>query len=109
MANPLKGEVSFTAGEDNFTLRFDTNALISLEDRLDAPISKIGEVLSTGISVRTLRSMLWAGLLANHKLTEEETGRVMDLIGLERAGELAAEALTKAMPRAEGESSARPR
>lgn len=106
MSNPLKGEVAFTAGEHSFTLRFDTNALISLEEKLGVPISKIGETLAAGISVGALRSMLWAGLLAHHKLTEDETSRVMDDIGLERAGELAAEALTKAMPKADRKATA---
>lgn len=109
MANPLKGEVGFTANGDDYILQFNTNALISLEERLGVPISRMGALLAEGVSVGAVRSMLWAGLLSRHNMSLEEAGTIMDAIGLERAAELAADALQKSMPKGDADGADRPR
>ena len=53
-------------------LRFDLNALVELEERLKI---NIGEIQSVAASARTIRAMIWTGLLhADATLTEQQVG-----------------------------------
>lgn len=109
MANPLKGEVSFTADGVAYTLVFTTNAIIALEDKISLPISRIGELLAN-IGAREMRTMFWAALLDRHGVTEDEAGAIMDAVGgIVPASELVTDALVKAMPQEEARGTARPR
>lgn len=66
MANPLKGEVSFT-GSDGETrkLSFSAEALFRLEDVLGKPMGAIEADMrnSDKFGLATIRTMFWAGLL----------------------------------------------
>ncbi|WP_374390194.1 GTA-gp10 family protein [Brevundimonas sp.] len=108
MANPMKGEVSFEAGGDRYVLAYTINALVTLESKLGVTTTQLGELLGANLSMGNLRTLFWAGLLANHDCTEEEAGNLISDIGITRAGELIGEGLTKAFPEA-GKSTARPR
>lgn len=73
MANPHKGEVAFDADGKTYTLRFSSNAICELEERLDKSFTKIGAELQAAVetdpaSIRfgTLRAIFWAGLQDHH-------------------------------------------
>lgn len=58
------------------TLKLDLNALIALEDRTGEPFDKI---FNGGLTLKTVRRLLWAGLLhENADLTESEAGALID-------------------------------
>jgi len=110
MSNPLKGEVTFDAQGETYTLAFPINSLIALEERLGCGIVNIGDQLNAGATMGTIRALFWAGLIANHNLTEADAGELMDEIGLAEAATLAGQSLSQSMPSAGGgKSSARPR
>lgn len=53
----------------NLTLLFDINALCDLEEETDKSFPEIIREMTaapTGVSMRMLRALLWAGLRANH-------------------------------------------
>lgn len=108
MSNPLKGEITFTADGENYTLAFTINALCALEERLGIGVSEIGEKLGGKVSIGTLRAVFWAGLLAHHDLSEEAAGDIITSVGAARAGELIGQGFAAAFPEA-GKSTGRPR
>jgi hypothetical protein len=72
MPNPMKGEVSFTAGEEEYTLLLDWEAMFAIEDALDQPIDIIlGQIgaASEGrarIKLGTMATVLACGLQTYH-------------------------------------------
>jgi hypothetical protein len=79
-ANPMKGEVSFEASGETYTLQFSIDALCVLEEKLDMSVGKMAAKLADDPRLSFLRTVFWGGLQANHpKVTVKEAG---DLIGL---------------------------
>lgn len=107
MANPMKGEVAFTAGDDTYTLVYSINALVTLEDKLQIATSQIGELLGERMSMTSLRTLFWAGLIDRHDCSEQEAGNLISEVGIAKSAELIGEALSKAFPEA-GKSKGRP-
>ena len=100
MANSHRGEVVFTAGGKERTLRFGTNALCEIEEAAGAGINAVIERLQGGDpSIRTMRMLFAAGL----GVPAEAAGAVMDEIGVAKAGELIGEALALAFPAGDGQ------
>lgn len=108
MANPLKGEVGFRVGDNDFTMVYTINALVTLEERLQVTTAQIGDLLGNNLSMANLRAMFWAGLLEHHGCSEEGAGDLISALGIQEAAELIANALSKAFPEA-GKSKASPR
>lgn len=80
MANAQKGKISITLDKER-TLRFTLNALAEIEDKLGVPLSKLAEV---ELGVKTVRTMLWAGLIhEDEELTEKQVGNMVDFGNLE--------------------------
>lgn len=76
-ANKERGEAKVVLGGVEHTLRYDLNALVELEEKMGIPLSEMGE---TKISIKNVRSMLWAGLIhENADLTEVEVGSLVDM------------------------------
>lgn len=98
MANPLKGEVQFTAGEHSFTLAFPINSIIALEDRLGFGVTQLGNQMQDGARMGMIRTMFWAGLIAHHDVSEEDAGDLIDLVGITESADLVGRALALAMP-----------
>ncbi|MCY8048446.1 gene transfer agent family protein [Bacillus haynesii] len=93
MANKQRGESKVTLGDKEYSLRYDLNALVELEDRMGVPLSEMGEMK---ITIRTVRSMLWAGVLhENPDVTEEELGKYVDMENLEDIQGAISEAFSK--------------
>lgn len=112
MANPHKGEVSFQAGDETFTLRFSANALAELEDALDKSVMEIADLMQSekGLRIKTLRTIFWAGLLDHHEgVTEKRAGDIISDIGMGEAAEIIGRAFAAAFPAADGEKGENPR
>lgn len=75
MANRYRAIVDVEVGGEQRRLRFDLNALAEIEDRLQLDgITEVFGRLEKG-SIKTLRVLLWAGLLHEAPdLTEREVG-----------------------------------
>ena len=86
MANPMKGEVGFTAGGEQYALIYTINALVTLEQKLGVTTAQIGELLGANLSMGNLRTLFWAGLLERHDCTEEGAGELISEIGIQKAG-----------------------
>ncbi|MFC5371398.1 hypothetical protein ACFPIF_02465 [Brevundimonas faecalis] len=110
MANPLKGEVQFTAGENSYTLAFPINSIITLEEHLGFGVTQLGVQMQDGARMGMIRTMFWAGLIAHHHVSEEDTGEIIDLVGITESADLVGRALALAMPSARGaKGTGRPR
>lgn len=93
MANRQKKVVALTLDKPR-TLRFTLNSLAEIEDRLGVPLTKMAEV---ELGIKSIRTMLWAGLIHEDKqVTEEEVGDLVDFENLEYVQEKVAEAFTAA-------------
>ena len=96
MANPARGEVAFTVANTEYTLKFSTNAICELEDRLNKSISVIVEGMDR---ITVVRAMLWAGLQAKHpEMTLQDAGDIIDRGGMAHIAETISKALTLAFP-----------
>ncbi|WP_396190307.1 GTA-gp10 family protein [Flavobacterium sp.] len=96
MANPARGEVALAVADTEYTLKFSTNAICELEDRLDKGLNLI---VANMERLTTVRALLWAGLRAKHPdVTITQAGEIIDRIGMAQATEVIGKALTAAFP-----------
>lgn len=80
MANKQKGNVSVSLDKVR-TLRYTLNALGEIEDRLGVSIQDMGDIKMT---IKNLRTLLWAGLMHEDKeLTELQVGDMVDVKNLQ--------------------------
>lgn len=99
MANPARGEVAFKVDDTEYTLKFSTNAICELEDRLDKGLNTI---VGNMERVTTVRALLWAGLRAHHpEVTIGSTGEIIDRAGIATITEAIGKALAAAFPKVE--------
>ena len=66
---------TFEAGERQYKLKFTINSLCTFEDEYGIGIT---DALVNTRGIYYLRGLLWAGLLAEHNATVEQTGEIMD-------------------------------
>lgn len=85
MANKIKGEASFTIGGTEYTICFNNDALIQLEDKLDRGIVAITSEMQRWsaeperLRLKWVRALLWAGLRKHHPtMTVEQTSELID-------------------------------
>lgn len=96
MANPARGEVAFRVADSEYTLKFSTNAICELEERLDKGLNTI---VANMERLTTVRALLWAGLRAKHPdVTIAQAGEMIDRVGMAEATETIGKALTAAFP-----------
>lgn len=75
MANKQRGYVTVSLDKLR-NLKFTTNALAELEDTLGQPVTQLN---AETVGIKTLRAMLWAGLLhESPDLSITEAGALMD-------------------------------
>lgn len=111
MANRHRGEVSFAAGGETYTLRYSANALAELEDALDKSVGEIVELMQSqkGLRIKTVRTIFRAGLLDRHPdITDQQAGDIISDVGLGEAANLLGRAFTAAFPPVEGGASESP-
>jgi tail tube GTA-gp10-like protein len=104
MSNPYKGEVEFTADKKAYKLHYNINAMCELEDALGDSVISIANLMSDPmrISVKTMRTMFWAGLRGNHgDITLVEAGDIMSAVGITESMALIARAFMMSFPEAE--------
>lgn len=90
MANRHRGEVNIELDKTR-TLKFTTRALAELEDKLEIPLSQLGEQT---MGIKALIKMCWAGLLHDDSnLTIDEVSDLMDYSDFETLSEKIREAL----------------
>lgn len=101
--NAVKGEVPFEAEGQTYTLVFDFNAICTVEEVFDLPISEVGEKMAKGMRAGDLRKMIAAGLQGRHPgITDLEAGHLIGVIGAQVAADKLAEAMQAAFPQAGG-------
>lgn len=82
MANAHKGELAFTAGAKDYTLRFSANAICELEQQVDRAAADIVAALGGTPRYSLIRAVLWAGLTEHHPaITLKTAGEIMDELG----------------------------
>lgn len=103
MANPVRGEVEFTAGDKTWTLRYTANSLCELEDHMGKTTTEIISVMQGDPGVKAVRSVFWAGLIDRHPdMDVRQAGEIMtDAGGITRAIELIGDAFSRAFPASE--------
>ena len=108
MANSIKGEVSFKAGEADMTLVFDFNAIVAIEEEFDIKMEDLGEVM--GAKASSFRKVFQIGLQRHHPgTTPEEAGDIITEVGAGEAGQLVAKAFKASFPDTEvGDAKGRP-
>lgn len=93
MANPHKGEVSFEAGGKRYVFKIGTYAQAILERRVKTTWPKFISRPQEEWGVDDTLAMFWAGLHRQHKLSEEQVADLIDEIGIDKLGEIMAEAV----------------
>lgn len=113
MANRLKGEIALpkvdvVGFEKGGTLLLDFNALCTLEGELQGHIEEVG--LAVLQSPRAMRKVMQAALEEHHGAVDERTaGKVIQALGMEKAGELIQQTFLLSFPEAaEGNADPRP-
>jgi len=74
MANKKRGYYSLKIGGKNRTLHFSMNFWANFTDLLGISLDKLGEVFENGISIKSIRSLIYSGLLAY----DQEEGNEID-------------------------------
>lgn len=102
MANPARGEVAFTVADTEYTLKYSTNAICELEERLDKGLNTI---VANMERLTTVRALMWAGLRAKHPdVSIQQAGELIDKMGMAQATEIIGQALTTAFPPAKADA-----
>lgn len=103
VANRVKGEVPIEVEGQTYVMVFDFNAICSVEEVFDLPISEIGQKMADGMRARDLRTLIAAGLQGHHAgLTDVQAGDIISQIGAQTAADKLAEAMQAAFPQAGG-------
>lgn len=104
-AAPAHGVATFEAGGVVWSLKFGINALCDLEFQVQDPeeVARLmGGSEAKPPAFGTIRAGFWAALRTFHaEVTLEDAGRLIDELGLPRAGSLTAQALLAAFPEAD--------
>ena len=74
MANKQRGYYSMQLGGKVRKLHFSMNFWANFTDNLGIPLDKIGDVFQEGISLGTIRSLIYSAILAN----DQEEGNEID-------------------------------
>lgn len=109
MGNSVRGEVSFEADGQSYTIQYTINWLIEMEEHFELTVEEIGKKMMEGMRLAFLRTVFWFGMRAHHEdMTETEAGALITALGVEKAGALIGEAFTKAfsLPTQEGANGA---
>lgn len=79
MKNHIKGIRTFQVSEKEYTLFFNMNTLVALEEETGLTVPQIAKQMQEQekISFKFLRALLWSGLLKNHKMSVEEAGELL--------------------------------
>lgn len=65
MANKKRGYHTINLGGKNRTLHFSMNFWAELTDTLGVSLEDVGTVFSKGLSIKSIRAIIYCGILAN--------------------------------------------
>lgn len=65
MANKKRGYYTIKMGGKNRTMHFSMNFWSNFTDDLNIPLDKLGEIFTDGVSLSTIRSLIYSAMLAN--------------------------------------------
>jgi|ERR1700758_1476455 len=108
MANPLRGEVEFVEDGHTYVLVLGVNEICAAEGLLGRKAHEISAALTRGGDMSALRGVMWAALKPKHNLSLDESGRLLQAVGLAKATALMIEAMRLAFPEPE-KTAANPR
>jgi len=91
-----------------YTLTYDMNALCAAEEQVGPLPALMVDPVRAG-SVKTIRSLIWAGLIRKHDVDIAEAGDIIDEVGLEVAAKAVQDALQKAYPQNTGDGGGKPK
>jgi hypothetical protein len=74
MANKRRGYYTLKIGGKMRTMHFSMNFWSNFTDELGISIDKIGDVFTNGVTITTIRELIYSGLLAQ----DQEQGNVVD-------------------------------
>ena len=100
--NLLKGEVPLKVGNKEYKLKFTTNSLCELEDRLDKGVSEI--ILSASkniLPINQVRCLLYCACLQYHKeeiTSLEAAGHLIDVAGFRETWAAVVNAIAACLP-----------
>lgn len=78
------------------TVNFDLNALCELEEKFGS-LDKAVKAIEVG-GFKSMRTLLYAGLYSNEKLSEEEVGKLITLKNMSAISEEIIKAFEESMP-----------
>jgi hypothetical protein len=107
MANPIKGEVAFSCGRQNFKAVLGTYGLAALERRMGRPVHllfKKGEAPGIDLILATFH----ASLLRHHELSEPEVADMVDDLGLAETAVIVGQLLELAFSQEEAKAPQNP-
>ena len=96
-ANPLRGEVAFTAGGQERILRFGVNEICSLEAELEMSFDDIVEKLNDSPTMTIVRTVFMRAVVGD-EITPDEAGAMLDELTIPVAIQLLATSRTRAAP-----------
>ena len=64
MANKKRGYYSLKIGGKNRTMHFSMNFWANFTDLLDVSLDQLGNLFDKGVSIKTIRTLIYSGLLA---------------------------------------------
>lgn len=111
MANRERGEISFEADGQVWTLRVDTNAMCEIEDLTGKGVAEISKLLGSEktATISLLRAVFCGALRSRHAdVTAKRAGELIDAIGVQSAGEMIGEAFNLAFPETKGKGNRPP-
>lgn len=99
MANPLRGEASFKAGDVDMTLTVNVNVLCEVEEQTGLGINDLVAEIQASPKLTLVRSFFCAALQPKHPgTTIVQTGEIMADAGMETITEALQRAIMQAMP-----------
>lgn len=104
MANRAKGEITLKVGDAEYTLCYNHDALIQMEDQLDQGVVAITNEMRRWakeperIRLKWIRVLVWAGLRKHHKMSFEQVDSLMEQAAAEETDlfEKVGDAMSKA-------------
>ena len=100
MANPIQGQVAFEADGESYRFVLNTYGLAAAERHLGKALPTL---LAAGdLGFDAILGIFYGGLLKHHDLSVQQAADVVDAIGMDKAGQVVAEAMTLAFPDATG-------
>ncbi|KPU83698.1 hypothetical protein JI58_07935 [Marinosulfonomonas sp. PRT-SC04] len=107
--NSKRGGITLKSGDDTYSVRITTNAMVRYQDHTgESFLDGIAALQTNQSDVRRMRNLFWAGLSHIDDMTPEKAGDIMDVVGFSEALEKVSEAAELAFPPVEDKSGKAP-